>query len=103
MVKPWGDPEGKDCKSATHIVSAWSEANSLILGQIKTEQKTNEITAIPELLEALLLSGTIITIDAMGSQKSIAKKIIAKESDYILAVKENQPELVENIQDSFRF
>lgn len=94
---------GVDCKSATHIVSAWSDANSLILGQIKTEQKSNEITAIPELLEALLLRGAIVTIDAMGSQKSIAKKIIAKEADYILAVKENQPELLENIQDSFRF
>ena len=91
-----------DFKSATHIVSAWSEANNLILGQLKTDQKSNEITAIPELLNALLLEGCIVTIDAMGCQKEIAKKIIGKNADYVLAVKENQSDLLDDIQDSFR-
>jgi predicted transposase YbfD/YdcC len=90
------------CKTATHIVSAWADQNELILGQIKVEEKSNEITAIPKLLDALLLDGCIVTIDAMGCQKSIAKKIIKKKADYILAVKENQKELYEDIQDSFR-
>lgn len=90
------------CKSATHIVSAWADKNELILGQIKVEEKSNEITAIPKLLQALLLDGCIVTIDAMGCQKNIAKQIKKKNADYILAVKENQKELYEDIQDSFR-
>lgn len=90
------------CKTATHIVSAWADQNELILGQIKVEEKSNEITAIPKLLEALLLEGCTVTIDAMGCQKSIAKKIVKKKADYILAVKENQKDLYEDIQDSFR-
>lgn len=90
------------CKSATHIVSAWADKNELILGQIKVDEKSNEITAIPLLLDALLIKGCVITIDAMGCQKNIAKKIIDKEADYILAVKENQKELYEDIRDSFR-
>jgi len=90
------------CKSATHIVSAWADTNEMILGQIKVGEKSNEITAIPELLDALLLKDCVITIDAMGCQKSIAKKIIDKEADYILAVKENQKELYEDVLDSFR-
>ncbi len=93
----------KDFKSATHIVSAWASKNEVILGQIKTDEKSNEITAIPELLDALLLKGNIITIDAMGCQKKIAKKIIKKDADYILAVKGNQKELHQNLKDSFRF
>lgn len=95
--------KGKDAKSATHIVSAWASENELILGQIKTDQKSNEITAIPELLESLLIEGNIVTIDAMGCQKDIAKKIKEKNADYILAVKDNQKELRHNIEDSFRF
>lgn len=90
------------CKSATHIVSAWSDKNELILGQIKVDEKSNEITAIPKLLKALLLEGCIVTIDAMGCQRKIAKQIITKKADYILAVKENQNDLYEDIQDSFR-
>jgi len=90
------------CKTATHIVSAWADKNELILGQIKVEEKSNEITAIPKLLDALLLEGCIITIDAMGCQKNIAKKIVTKKADYILSVKENQKDLYEDIQDSFR-
>ncbi len=72
------------------------------MGQIKVEEKSNEITAIPKLLEHLLLKGCIVTIDAMGCQKKIARKIVSKQVDYILAVKENQKELLEDIQDSFR-
>jgi len=90
------------CKTATHIVSAWADKNELILGQIKVEEKSNEITAIPKLLDALLLEGCIITIDAMGCQKSIAKKIVTKKADYILSVKENQKDLYEDIEDSFK-
>lgn len=89
-------------KSATHIVSAWADKNQLILGQIKVDDKSNEITAIPKLLDALLLDGAIVTLDAMGCQKHIAKMIIDKNADYILAVKENQPDLFDDIQDSFR-
>ena len=93
---------GKDFHSATHIVSAWSNSNQLIIGQVKVDQKSNEITAIPQLLEALLIEGSIVTIDAMGCQKEIAKKIRSKKAEYILSVKENQPELMDDIRDSFR-
>lgn len=89
-------------KTATHIVSAWADKNELVLGQIKVDEKSNEITAIPKLLDSLLLEGCIVTIDAMGCQKNIAKKIIKKNANYILAVKENQKELFEDIKDSFR-
>ena len=92
----------KGFHSATHIVSAWSNSNRLILGQVKVEEKSNEITAIPELLNALLLEGCIVTIDAMGCQKEIAKSIRSKKAEYILAVKENQPELLDDIRDSFK-
>jgi len=89
-------------KTATHIVSAWADKNELVLGQIKVEEKSNEITAIPKLLENLLIQDCIVTIDSMGCQKKIARKIVSKQADYILAVKENQKELYEAIQDSFR-
>ncbi|WP_062041993.1 ISAs1 family transposase [Lentimicrobium saccharophilum] len=90
------------CKSATHIVSAWADQNELILGQIKVEDKSNEITAIPLLLDSLLIKGSTVTIDAMGCQKSIARQIVKKQADYVLSVKDNQPELLEEIVDSFR-
>lgn len=89
-------------KTATHIVSAWADKNELVLGQIKVDEKSNEITAIPKLLENLLIKDCIVTIDAMGCQKKIAGKIISKQANYILSVKENQKELFEDIQDSFR-
>ena len=89
-------------KTATHIVSAWADKNELVLGQIKVEEKSNEITAIPKLLENLLIKDCIVTIDSMGCQKKIARKIVSKQAHYILAVKENQKELYEDIQDSFR-
>jgi predicted transposase YbfD/YdcC len=84
-----------------HIVSAWASRNNLTLGQVKTSEKSNEITAIPELLESLALKDCIITIDAMGCQKEIAKKIREEKADYILAVKENHPHLYEEIRSSF--
>ena len=93
----------KGCKRAVHIVSAWANANQLSLGQIKVDEKSNEITAIPRLLEVLTLKGCIITIDAMGCQRDIASKIIEKEADYILAVKGNQGLLEENVKDTVRF
>ena len=89
-------------KAIVHMVSAWAEGNGLVLAQRKVDEKSNEITAIPKLLEALELSGTVVTIDAMGCQRSIAAKIVEKKADYILAVKENQGSLLEGIKDSFR-
>lgn len=89
-------------KSAIHMVSAFATANHLVLGQVKTNEKSNEITAIPELLKVLDIEGCTITIDAMGCQREIAKIIVDQHADYILAVKENQKELHANIVDSFR-
>ena len=88
--------------SKLHIVSAFCAKNGLSLGQVKVDDKSNEITAIPELLDLIAIKGCIITIDAMGCQKEIAKKIIEKEADYILMVKENQAELKEQIEKVFR-
>ncbi len=88
-------------KKAIHMVSAWASRNYLVLGQIKTDEKSNEITAIPELLLNLELKGCLVTIDAMGCQKKIAKVIIDQEADYLLAVKDNQPTLHQAIQDYF--
>ncbi len=76
-------------KKAIHMISAWASSNQVILGQLKTEEKSNEITAIPNLLKLLDISGCIITIDAMGTQKKIAKTIVDKNGDYVLALKEN--------------
>lgn len=75
---------------AIHMVSAWANRNGMSLGQVATAEKSNEITAIPELLDMLIIKGCIVTIDAMGCQKAIAKKITEKEADYVLAVKDNQ-------------
>jgi predicted transposase YbfD/YdcC len=80
-------------KSAIPMVSAWATANHISLGQVVVDAKSNEITAIPKLLELLEISGSIVTIDAMGCQTTIAKAIVAREADYVLAVKENQPTL----------
>ncbi|BCL39960.1 ISAs1 family transposase [Nostoc sp. MS1] len=86
---------------ALHTVSAWSSEHRLVLGQTKVTEKSNEITAIPALLEMLDISGCIITIDAMGTQKSIAEKIIAADADYILSLKENHPKLHQQIKNWF--
>ena len=80
-----------------HVVSAWACEASLVLGQLKVDEKTNEIKAIPELLDILCLKGCVVTIDAMGTQKEIAEKIIDKEADYILQVKGNQERIMEDI------
>jgi len=84
-----------------HLVSAWATAQRLSLGQVAVDAKSNEITAIPALLELLDLQGALVTIDAMGCQKDIAAKIIAGGGDYVLTVKDNQPHLLEDIQASF--
>ena len=88
-------------KSALHMVSAWASANRLVLGQVSTNEKSNEITATPRLLELLEISGCVVTIDAMGCQKKIAETIIARGADYVLAVKDNQPSLSEDIRPYF--
>jgi predicted transposase YbfD/YdcC len=85
-------------KSAIHMVSAWASKNGITLGQVKTEEKSNEITAIPELLKVLEIKGCIVTIDAMGCQKKIAENIVDKDGDYVLALKGNQGTLSEDVQ-----
>lgn len=88
-------------KAAIHMVSAWATANHISLGQVVVDAKSNEITAIPKLLEILELSGALVTIDAMGCQTEIAEKIVAADADYCLAVKGNQPTLHQGIVDFF--
>lgn len=90
-------------KGAVHIVNAWISSNSLILGQLKTSEKSNEITAIPQLLDMLFIKDCIITTDAMGCQRDIAEKIIDNKADYVLAVKANQPSLMKDIVDWFDY
>lgn len=90
-------------KSPIHLVSAWASSNNIVLGQVKVGDKSNEITAIPNLIEALAIEGSVVTIDAMGCQKDIADLIIRRKADYVLALKENQPELYEAVVDEFRF
>ena len=85
-------------KAAIDMVSAWACANRLVLGQVKVEDKSNEITAIPQLLQALEVSGCIVTIDAIGCQTEIAETIIDQEADYVLSLKENQGHLFEDVQ-----
>lgn len=89
-------------KGAIHMVSAWATANRVVLGQVKTEDKSNEITAIPELLDVLALKGCIVTIDAMGCQKNITAGVIDKGADYVLALKGNQGTLHEDIKLFFQ-
>jgi predicted transposase YbfD/YdcC len=88
-------------KSAIHMVSAWATAQRLVLGQRKINAKSNEISALPELLQVLAIEGCIVTIDAMGCQTEIAETIIQHGADYVLAVKENQGKLYEDVQDLF--
>jgi predicted transposase YbfD/YdcC len=88
---------------ALHVVSAWVGEHDLVLGQTAVDEKSNEITAIPEVLDMIDVSGDVVTIDAMGCQTDIAKKIRKKEADYILAVKENQPLLYRDIRDYFEY
>lgn len=88
-------------KSAIHMVSAWATANLITLGQVVVDAKSNEITAIPKLLEMLELSGALVTIDAMGCQTEIAHTIVDAGADYVLAVKQNQPTLHNGIAEFF--
>ena len=85
-------------KAAIDMVSAWATKNHLVLGQVKVDEKSNEITAIPQLLKALNISGCIITIDAMGCQTEIASEIINQDADYVLALKGNQGNLSEDVE-----
>lgn len=84
-------------KKAIHMISAWASSNQVVLGQLKTEEKSNEITAIPILLKLIEISGCIITIDAMGTQKKIAGTIIDKKADYVLGLKENQKSFYDEV------
>ncbi len=88
-------------KAAIHMVSAWASANRLVLGQVKVDEKSNEITALPALLEVLALKGCIVTIDAMGCQTEIVKTIVAQEADYVLSLKGNQGTLHREVQELF--
>jgi predicted transposase YbfD/YdcC len=90
-------------KAAIYMVSAWATADHLVLGQRKVAEKSNEITAIPELLQVLDVQGCIVSIDAMGTQKAIAAQIVARGGEYLLAVKDNQPHLREDIQALFEW
>lgn len=83
------------------MVSAWATANHIALGQTVTDEKSNEITAIPKLLEMLEIKGCLVTIDAMGCQRDIAERIVEQGGDYVLAVKGNQPKLHEAVRDFF--
>ncbi|HEY5894712.1 MAG TPA: ISAs1 family transposase [Chthoniobacterales bacterium] len=89
-------------KSAIHMVSAWARENGLVLGQIKVDEKSNEITAIPQLLRALELKGAIVTLDAMGTQKQIAREIIEADADFVLALKGNHERVHEEVSAFLR-
>ncbi len=88
-------------KGAIHMVSAWASQNRLVLGQRTVDEKSNEITAIPELLKGLDRHGCIVTIDAMGTQKTIVRQIVEQGGDYVLALKGNQGNLFEAVQQQF--
>jgi predicted transposase YbfD/YdcC len=88
-------------KSALHMVSAWASENRMVMGQVKTDEHSNEITAIPQLLQLLELKGCIVTIDAIGCQREIANEIRKKKAEYLLAVKGNRAELFEAIKECF--
>jgi len=90
-------------KGAIHLVNAWASANGLTLGQRKVDDKSNEITAIPDLLEVLSIHGCIVTVDAMGCQKDIAQVIRDGKANYVLRVKDNQAHLLQDVQDWFAY
>ncbi|MBE9056163.1 ISAs1 family transposase [Sphaerospermopsis sp. LEGE 08334] len=93
--------KGKE-KGAIHMVSAWATTNSLVLGQCKVDEKSNEIRAIPELIKVLDIAGCLVTIDAMGCQKEIVKSIVEKSGEYIIALKKNQGNLYKNVEEIFK-
>jgi predicted transposase YbfD/YdcC len=84
-----------------HLVSVWATQANLSLGQVAVDEKSNEITAIPKLLELLDLHGALVTIDAMGCQKKVARQVTEGGGDYVLTVKENQPHLLEDVVSCF--
>lgn len=88
-------------QGAIHMVSAWATNNRLVLGQVKVDEKSNEIKAIPELLQVLSLRGCIVTIDAIGCQKEIVKLIAAQEADYVITLKKNQGSLYKRVEALF--
>jgi predicted transposase YbfD/YdcC len=90
-------------KEAIHMVSAWAQHNGLVLGQRKVDDKSNEITAIPELLKLLNMTGCIVTIDAMGCQKKIVQSIRDNHADYVICVKDNQGNLHQDIEEWFQY
>lgn len=90
-------------KAAIHLVSAFASANGLVVGQVKTADKSNEITAIPQLLDLIAVQGCLVTIDAMGCQREIAQKIVDQQADYVLALKANQEELYQEVMHAFTF
>ena len=103
--------DGKTCRRShdsaqqlgpLHIVSAWASEEGIALGQVATEEKSNEITAIPQLLEQIDLTGSLITIDAMGCQKEIARAIVDGGGDFVISLKDNQPKLKEAIERTSR-
>ena len=96
-----GSQDSESGKEAIYMVSAWATENEMVLGQRKVDEKSNEITAIPKLLRLLEIAGCIVTIDAIGTQTKITKTIVEQGGDYLLAVKENQGNLYEDIQDLF--
>ena len=96
-----GSHDRKKEKKPLHLVSAWASKSRVMLGQVRTEEKSNEIEAIPRLLQMIDVKNSIITIDAMGCQKTIAKKIISQEADYVLSLKENQTTLYEDVVSIF--
>lgn len=98
-----GSKDGRLGKKAIHMVSAWASESQLVLGQLVTEEKSNEITAIPELIKTLDLEASVVTIDAMGCQTEIAKEIVEAKADYFLAVKKNQKGLYESVKWLFRY
>ena len=97
-----GSKDGRLGKGAIDMVSAWATASQLVLGQQKVDEKSNEITAIPKLLELLEVEGCIITIDAIGCQTEIVEKIVEKGANYVLALKENQGRLYEDVELAFQ-
>ena len=96
-----GSARKNACKKALHIINAWSCANGLCLGQLKVDDKSNEIPAVPELLKLLYIKGAIVTLDAMGAQEETVKQICEAEADYVIALKGNQGTLHELVKDSF--
>ena len=92
---------GEKRKKPIHMVSAWSNQQQMVLGQLATDEKSNEITAVPELLEILDVSGCIVTADAMSCQKAITEKITEKKADYVLGLKENHPLFHQEVEEYF--